>query len=127
MRKGRIKWSALALPVVWFISIAIFIALYCYAWILRSEWTTGFLVIMIYYYLLPQGVLFGILFGRKEGTVWNFKWLLPAYYFFATWFLLGRWSFSSLWLFPAGGAFIGLILGFSVHQIRKWLRQRQTE
>lgn len=124
MQKRRMEWNGWILPVVWLLSVIGFIALYCYACAVDGEWTTGFIVTTMFYYLLPQGFVFGVLFGRKEGGFWKLGWLLPVYYFLAAVLLLGRWGFEWAWLYPAGAALLGLLLGFFVHQIRKKLRQR---
>lgn len=127
MRKHQAKWRKRILPIAWLASVIFFLLYHWYAYIHDFEWYTGYLLGTIFYILMPQGFLFGILFGRKEGAVWNLKWLLPVYYFAAMWLLLRKSGFDWLWFWPAGAAMIGLLIGFSVHQVRKKLQQNWAE
>lgn len=128
MQKHRVDWRKLILPIVWLVSVVVFLLDYWYACIQYFEWDTGYLLSTIYYVLMPQGFVFGILFGRKEGGFWNLKWLLPVYYFLAMWLLLRKSAgIDILWFWPAGASLFGLLLSFSVHQVRKKLWRRQAE
>lgn len=118
MREHRIDWKNLMPFLAWLLSLAVYAALYGYACVLHGEWTTGFAVTTLYYFM-PSGLLFGLLFGAKEGRFWNLKWLLPVFYYVLFGILFSVWKLYIWWLAPSGLALLGLLLSFSVYKFRK--------
>lgn len=123
MQKRRMEWNGWILPIVWLLSLVVYALLYLYACAIDGEWTTGFGITTLYYFM-PQAFLFGVLFGRKEGKLWRFRWLLPVFYYALIGSIFSYWKMDGWFLVTPCLALVGLLLGVSVHQIRKrrWRR-----